>query len=81
MKKNRNISLTIKMILLMLLVLPMLVYNRNFLNASEIADWEFLPLGENYLSDDNFSYLEGNKLNIGTISTINYIRVKENTKK
>lgn len=80
MKKNRNISLTIKMILLMLLVLPMLVYNKNFLNASEIADWEFLPLGENYLSDDNFSYLQGSKLNIGTISTINYIRVKENTK-
>ena len=77
MKQNRKVRLLIIPIISFLL-LTILLGNRIF--ASELADWEFLPLGDNYLSDDNFTFTEGAAINQGTISTINYIRVKENTK-
>lgn len=47
--------------------------------ANETADWEFLPTSGNYLSDDNFTFIEGSDLNKGTIKTLNYIRVKPRT--
>ena len=47
--------------------------------ANETADWEFLPSSGNYLSDDNFTFIEGSDLNKGTIKTLNYIRVKART--
>ena len=44
-------------------------------HADETANWEFLPLGLNYLENENFTYTTGDEVNLGTISTINYIRV------
>lgn len=73
MKKNK------KIFSLIIIIVLFFCFSKKTL-ASETADWEFLPLGINYLSDDNFSFTQGSELNQGTIETINYIRVKPSTK-
>ena len=49
------------------------------IKASEVANWEFLPLGINYLENDNFSFVRKSTINQGTISTIHYIRIIPDT--
>lgn len=66
-------------ICLIIFIISLFCFNKK-VNASEIADWEFYPLGINYLSNDNFTFTQGSELNIGIISTINYIKVKPSTK-
>lgn len=73
MKKNK------KIFSLLIIIILFLCFNKKVF-ASETADWEFLPLGINYLSNDNFSFTRGSEQNQGTIETINYIKVKPSTK-
>lgn len=65
-----------KKILLFSALLFTLLFN-NKVGASNVANWEFLPLGINYFENSNFEFIQGNELNEGTIRTLNYIRVKE----
>lgn len=73
MKKNK------KIFSLLIIIILFLCFNKKVF-ASETADWEFYPLGINYLSNDNFTFTRGSQQNQGTISTINYIKVKSSTK-
>lgn len=73
--KHRNYKI---LIVISIILVSLIGYKK--INASETADWEFLPLGINYLSNDNFSFTQGGELNQGTLSTINYIRVNPSTK-
>ena len=64
-----------KLLLIALSLVVFLLFDSNF-KAEETANWEFLPLGLNYLENENFTFTSGAEVNQGTISTINYIRVK-----
>ena len=63
------------MFVLVAVVATMMVFLGSQFKADETANWEFLPLGLNYLENENFTYSDGEELNQGIISTINYIRV------
>lgn len=64
-----------RLLLIICLVASAFIVGTSF-KAGETANWEFLPLGLNYLQNENFFYTEGEEINQGTIETINYIRIK-----
>ncbi|MCR5422600.1 MAG: hypothetical protein K6E74_03080 [Bacilli bacterium] len=64
-----------RLLLIICLVASAFIVGTSF-KAGETANWEFLPLGLNYLQNENFSFTEGEEINQGTIETINYIRIK-----
>lgn len=68
-----------KRLFLLFMVLASLLFIAPSAKASDVANWEFLPLGINYLENDNFIFTRSNPINTGTISTIHYIRVIPNT--
>lgn len=68
-----------KRISILIIMCAFFIFTFFTVKASSGADWEFLPASGNYLSDDNFTFIEGTALNKGTIKTLNYIRVKSRT--
>lgn len=57
--------------ILLFMIIPFKVHADN-----SLPNWEFLPNGYNYLEDENFDYTVGNPINYGTITCLNYIRIK-----
>mgnify|MGYP003289505710 CR=1 FL=1 len=61
------------------ILILMFLFSFGVLVKADSANWEFLPLGINYLDNNNFSYTKGEEVNEGCLNTINYIRVKCDT--
>ncbi|MDD3170957.1 MAG: hypothetical protein PHO86_01420 [Bacilli bacterium] len=69
----KKICISIITIVLVFLSIPVVKAN------SSLPNWEFIPSGYNYLEDSNFTYTVGDPINYGTVSCLNYIRVKAST--
>ena len=65
-----------KIILMILGVILIMMIPYQVQADNSLPNWEFLPNGYNYLENENFYYTDGNPINYGTVTCLNYIRIK-----